>query len=216
MRKQILIIGGEGHGSVIASCINDNLRNNPDYEYEIAGYINDFESCIDGYPVLGKTSDINKLVEAGYYFAWGIHLIGKNKETKKAFDRMKIPKENLVTIVHHSAFLGEHVNLGQGCLVMAHTYIAPRTRIGNCSMIKANVCIGHDVVTGPLCHFAMGCIVGSYTEIGTCSDISLGSVVLEHKKIGDYSMLGAHSLATHDIPDSVIYVGNPASYFRNM
>lgn len=216
MSKKVLIVGGEGHGSVIASCINDNRKRFNDNEWEVAGYVNDFESIIDEYPVIGKTEDIPNLVKDGYYFAWGIHLIGKNPLTHKTFEKMNIPIHRLATIIHHSAFIGDYVDLEPGVFVMANAYIAPRAHIGLGTMIKANACIGHDVVCGPLCHFAMGSITGSFTKIGTCSDIAIGSVTLEKLNIGSYSMLGAHSLLTHDIPDGKIYVGNPATYFKDI
>lgn len=216
MSKPLLIIGGNGHGSIIASCVKDNCTKYGNDEWAVEGFINDYESRIDEYPVLGKTSDIPKLADEGFYFAWGIHLIGKNPITKAAFDRIAVPMDKLATIIHQSAFIGEGVTLDPGCFVMANTYIAPRTHIGCCSMIKANVNIGHDVVCGPLCHFAMGSIIGSYAQIGICSDVALGSVVLEKKRIGNFSMLGAHSLLTHDIPNYEIHVGTPAKFFRKI
>lgn len=214
MKKKLLIIGGEGHGSIIASCIIDNLRHDKNYEWEVDGFINDFEDRIDNYPVLGKTSEINIFASKGYYFAWGIHLIGRNPVTVQAFNKMNIPLNRLATIIHHSAFIGEGVVLEPGCFVMAHSYIAPRTHLGIGTMVKANVNIGHDVMCGRLCHFAMGAIVGSYVQVGTCADVALGSVVLEKRNLGDYSMLGAHSLATHDIPRGEIHVGSPAHFLK--
>lgn len=216
MHKKLLIIGGEGHGCVIASCINDNIKRFGDNEWEVCGFLNDYYDAIDNYPVLGRTCDIPYFVSKGYYFAWGIHLIGRNYQTKEAFDRMNIPTDRLATIIHRTAFIGDGVYISPGCLVMANTYIAPRSYIGIGTMIKANVCVGHDVKCGPLCHLAMGSIVGSYSQIGICSDVAIGSVVLERKHIGDYSMLGAHAILTHNIPDREAWVGNPAKFLRKI
>lgn len=216
VNKKVLIIGGNGHGSVIASCINDNRNRYNDFEWEVAGFINDFDTNVDDYPVLGKLSDISNLAEKGYFFAWGIHLIGRNPLTHKLFNSCRIPEDRLATIIHRSAFIGDNVVIEPGSLVMANTYIAPRTHIGKCTMIKANVNIGHDVICGPLCHFAMGAIVGSFSRIGVCSDVALGAVVLEHRVIGDYAMLGASSLLTCTIPDCAVYVGTPARFMRTI
>lgn len=214
--KKVIIIGGNGHGSIISSCINDNKKINNEYDIEVVGFLNDFEKKIDNYDVIGGLGDVDKFLDLGYYFAWGIHLIGNNVKTKEVFDRLRIPSDRLVTIIHHTAFIGEDVIIGNGCLVMPNVYIAPRTQIGIGTMIKSNVSIGHDVYCGELCHFAMGSIIGSFTKIGTCSDVSLGSIVLEHKIIGNFAMLGAGSLATHDIPDYEIHVGSPAKFLKRM
>lgn len=216
VRKRVLVIGGSGHGSVIASCIKDNIAHNPSYELDFAGYVNDFETIIDGYPVMGRTSDISRLASDGYYFAWGIHLIAKNRETIEAYCRISVPKDKLVTIIHHTAFIAESVVIEPGCFIMCNSYIGPRTYVGEGTMIKANTCIGHDVKIGRLCHVAMGATVGSYSEIGECSDVAIGATVLDKCKIGNCSMAGAGCVLTTDIPNNQIYVGIPAKYLRNI
>ena len=214
--KSLIIIGGEGHGSVIASCITDNKRFDPKYEWEIAGFINDYDKEVDGYPVLGKLLDINKFVEKGYYFIWAIHLIQRNVKTYNLYKQCNIPKDRLATIVHHSAFLGENVILEPGVVIMPHVYIAPRTKIGESTMVKANSLVGHDVQTNILCHLAMGSITGSYVQLGICSDVASGANVLNNIVIGDYAMAGASSLITHNIPNNEIHVGVPARFFKRI
>lgn len=214
--KKLLIIGGNGHGSVISSCVKDNQRHNPNYDIEIAGYVNDYEKEIDGYSVLGTLKDIPMLISKGYYFIWAIHLIGRNVKTKQVFDTINIPNDYLLSVIHHSAFISENVELGTGCLVAPHAFIGARTKIGECSMIKANACIGHDVVCGSLCHFALNSTTGALSQLGTCSDVAMGAVVNANIKIGDYAMLGSNSLAMHDISNKEIHVGTPAKFLKMM
>lgn len=214
INKPLVIIGGAGHGCIIEACVNDNRKRYANYEWEVKGYCNDYDTEVDGYPVLGKISDIPRLLQEGYYFAWGIHLIGKNKKTAELFNSIDIPDDRWATIVHETAFISESVVLEPGVFVMANAYIAPRTRVGKCTMIKANTNIGHDVIIGPLCHVAMGSIIVSLVELGFCSNVAVGSTILANCKIGDYAMLGASSLATHDVPTCEIYVGSPARFFK--
>ena len=71
MNKKVIIIGGEGNGGVIASCIEDNRFRFNDLEWEIAGFINDYEEEVCGYPVIGKLSNISDLLkERENYFSW--------------------------------------------------------------------------------------------------------------------------------------------------
>ena len=111
MSKPLVIIGGEGHGSVIEACISNNRKRYGDDEWEVKGFCNDYDSEVIGYPVLGKLNDIPDLAGLGYYFAWGIHLIGNNFKTKELYDRLNIPKDRLATIIHHSAFIILHLFL---------------------------------------------------------------------------------------------------------
>lgn len=214
LNKPLIIIGGSGHGCVIEACVNDNRRRFNNLEWEIKGFCNDYDSEVDGYPVLGKLCEIPRLIEEGYYFSWGIHLVADNYKTAELFEKITIPDERLATIVHGTAFIDKSVELGPGAFVMYNSYIAPRTKIGKCAMIKANTNIGHDVVCGDLSHVAMGATVVSCSTIGYCADIAVGSTMLAHTSIGDYAMLGAASLLTHHIPIGEIWVGNPARFMK--
>ena len=216
INKPLIIIGGFGHGSVIKACVKDNRKRYNDLEWDLKGFCNDYDTEVDGYPVLGKLSDIPQLIQEGYYFIWGIHLIGRNYKSKELYDSVKIPKERLATVIHHSAFIDDTVVIEPGCFVMYNAYIAPRSHIGESTMIKANTNIGHDVNIGALSHIAMGSIIVSCVNIGYCADIAVGATVLAHNSIGDYAMLGASGLATHDVPEGEIWAGTPARFLEKM
>lgn len=49
MNKKVIIIGGEGNGGVIAACIEDNRKRFGDLEWEVAGFVNDYETQVCGY-----------------------------------------------------------------------------------------------------------------------------------------------------------------------
>ena len=86
MNKKVVIIGGEGNGGVIAACIEDNRNRYSDFEWELVGFINDYETEVCGYPVVGKLSDIPSLLQTtDYYFSWAIHLVGRNVKTVELF-----------------------------------------------------------------------------------------------------------------------------------
>ena len=68
INKPLIIIGGSGHGSIIEACLKDNRRRYNDLEWDLKGFCNDFDVEVDGYPVLGKLSDIPRLIEEGQIF----------------------------------------------------------------------------------------------------------------------------------------------------
>ena len=217
MNKKVIIIGGEGNGGVIASCIEDNRFRFNDLEWEIAGFINDYEEEVCGYPVIGKLSNISDLLkERENYFMWAIHLVGRNLLTRKMFREADIPSNRLATIIHKSAFIGKDAILEPGVFVMANSYIGPKAYVGRCSLIMANCSIGHNTKMGDLCQCSVGSIMTGYSEMGLCSDLAVGSTLLAYKKVGDFAMLGANSLAVHDIPDYEIHVGSPAKFLKKM
>lgn len=216
--KQVIIIGGEGNGGVIAACVEDNRKRFNDFEWEIAGFLNDFEKGkkINGYPVLGGTDEIDKFLNKQYYFMYAIHMIGRNVKSEEVFLKMQIPLDRFATIVHKTAFVPENAVLEPGVFVMSNCYIGPAAKIGHCTLIMSNALIGHNTTVGPLCHFSVGSITSSYITIGKVSDVTLGAKVLEKRKVGNYAVAGANALITKDIPDYEIHVGSPAKFLKRV
>jgi len=217
MSKKVVIIGGEGNGGVVASCIEDNRNRYGDTEWEVVGFINDFETEVSGYPVIGKLADLPRLLaETDYYFSWAIHLVGRSIKTIEMFNEANIPDERLATIIHKSAFIGSQTEIGPGCFIMAGSYVGPLTKLGKCTLIMANCSIGHNVTTGPLCHCSVGTIMTGYSSLGLCADMAIGAACLAYVKVGDYAMVGAKALATKDVPAKEIHVGIPAKYLKKV
>ncbi|MBN1186610.1 MAG: sugar O-acyltransferase [Bacteroidales bacterium] len=218
MSKKVIIVGGEGNGGVVAACIEDNRIRFNDHEWEVAGFINDFEKgkTINGYPVLGGTDEIDGILKHDYYFIYAIHMIGRNVKSEEVFHQMNIPLDRFATVVHKTAFIANNAVLEPGVFVMSNCYVGPASKIGFCTLVMANALVGHNTTVGPLCHFSVGSITSSYITIGKVSDVSLGAKVLEKRNIGNYAVAGANSLITHDIPDYEIHVGSPAKFLKRV
>lgn len=215
MSKKVVIIGGEGNGGVIASCIEDNRFRYNDFEWEVVGFVNDFDEKVNEYPIIGKIADLPRLIaETDYYFSWAIHLVGRNPKTFEMFEAAAIPENRLATIVHKSAFVASNAVLEPGCFVMSGSYIGPATHLGKCTLVMANCSIGHNVITGPLCHCSIGTIMTGYAQLGLCADMAIGAACLAYVKVGDCAMVGARSLATKDVPPKEIHVGTPAKFLK--
>lgn len=217
MSKKVVIIGGEGNGGVIASCIEDNRNRYGDLEWEVAGFLNDFEKEVDGFPVIGKLEDLPRLLETtDYYFSWAIHLVGRNYKTAEMFVAANIPEDRLATIVHKSAFIGKGANLCPGAFVMYNSYIGPNAHIGKCSLVMANCSIGHDTYIDDICHCSVGAIMTGYSRLSYCSDLAVGSTLIAYKVVGKYSMVAANAVGTKDIPEGEIWAGTPAKLLKPM
>jgi sugar O-acyltransferase (sialic acid O-acetyltransferase NeuD family) len=215
--KKVVIIGGEGNGGVIASCIEDNRNRFNDKEWEVTGFLNDFEEKVDGFPVIGKLADLQKLIETtDFYFIWAIHLVARNYKTAEMFESANIPENRLATVVHKSAFIGKGATLCPGAFVMYNSYIGPNAHIGKCSLVMANCCIGHDTWIDDLCHCSVGAIMTGYSRLEYCSDLAVGSTIIAFKVVGKYSMVAANAVATHDIPEGEIWAGTPAKLLKPM
>lgn len=217
MNKKVIIIGGEGNGGVIASCIEDNRIRFNDLEWEVVGFVNDYEKEVCGYPVLGGTDDVQELLKnPDYYFMWGIHMIGRNIKTEEVFNKVAVPADRFATIIHKTAFVAQSALLEPGVFVMSNCYVGPQSHIGLCSLMMSNSLIGHNTTVGALCHFSVGSVTSSYVKIGKCSDVTLGAHVLEKRTLGNFAVAGAGSMVTRDIPDYEIHIGIPAKFLKRI
>jgi len=218
MNKKVIIIGGEGNGGVIASCIEDNRNRFHDYEWQVYGFLNDYEKgkTINGYRVHGGLDEIDKFLKEDVFFIFAIHMIGRNELIERTFLNLEIPDERFAIIKHKTAFIANNAILEPGVFIMSNAYVGPVARIGKCSLVMANALIGHNTSCGRLCHFSVGSIASSYVQIGKVADVALGAKVLEKRKIGDFGVAGAGSLITKDIPDYEIHTGTPAKFFRRV
>lgn len=213
MTKNVIILGGEGNGGVVASCIRDMNERFDNREFIVEGFLNDeveVDTEINGYPVMGKTSDVDKFAKQGFHFAYVIHPFGKGRIRYELFEKINIPLDRLVTIVHPSSVVAYNTNLAPGTLVMPNCHISNSTNIGVATFISPNSSIGHHCNIGKLCHFCTGSVTGSYINIGDASDIAINSTVVEKVNIGSFASLGAGSVLTRDIKDDEFFAGFPA------
>ena len=56
-------------------------------------------------------------------------------------------------------------------------------------------------------------MVGSFVHIGKGVTVGMNSCVRERVHIGDFSLIGAGSIVTKDVPPNTIVAGNPARVF---
>lgn len=214
--KKIIILGGVGNGSVIANAIVDANKRG-DYEWQFAGYLNDRLSkaeTIEGYPILGKLEDIQKMVNEGYYFINTIFRIDGQQERVDMFESLCIPENQLATFIHPLSYIAPNVTLGLGTVIMPNVSVSSGTVFGNGCLVMVGATIGHDNNIGKYCHFAAQSCVGAYLKIADGVHIGLNATIRENLTIGKNSTLGMGSVLTKNIGENEIWVGTPAKFLR--
>ncbi|MBL7191533.1 acetyltransferase [bacterium] len=216
-KKNVIIIGGLGNGSVIAAAIRDANRRGYN-EWQAVGYLNDRiikGDSIEGLPVLGSLDDIQYFTCKGYYFIYTIYRIDGQNYRIELFKRLNIPEEQLAVFIHPAAYIADNVHIGFGTVVMPNVSISPGTTIGKCCLIMVNATIGHNNKIGAHCHFAAQSCLGAYLNIGDGVHIGLNATVRENLTLGKYSALGMGAVLLNDIKEYEIWAGVPAKFLRN-
>ena len=118
-------------------------------------------------------------------------------------------------------FNGEDVELiiGDNNTIREFTLLNPgtegggrKTVVGNNNLLMGYVHLGHDVIVGDNCVIANSAGIAGHVEIGNHVVIGAGGTgVHQFCKIGDYSMVGAASALTQDVPPFCMAEGNRAT-----
>ena len=118
-------------------------------------------------------------------------------------------------------FNGEDVELiiGDNNTIREFTLFNPgteggggKTILGNNNLFMGYVHLGHDVIVGNNCVIANSAGIAGHVEIGNNVVIGAGGTgVHQFVKIGDYSMVGAASALTQDVPPYTMAEGNRAT-----
>ncbi len=142
------------------------------------------------------------------------------------------PRAKISSGVHiwHLAQIREDASIGRDCVIGRGAYIDHDVVVGSCckiqnyALIYHPATIGDGVFIGPAVQIlndpypratepdgsakqwtALGVVVEDGASIGA------GSILLPGVTIGAWSMIGAGSIVTHDVPAGGLYRGKPAT-----
>jgi acetyltransferase EpsM len=205
--SRVLIVGAGGHAQVVA----DILRRMHEHTgaVEPIGYLDDNPSLAGqeflGLPVLGTMGDISKLAHNAVVVA-----VGDNDIRRRLFDQLRQAGERFVTACHPQAVIAPDVTVGAGTMVCAGVVINPRTVVGSNVILNTSCSIDHHNRIGDHVHIAPGVRLGGQVVVGEGALVGIGAMVAPRLRIGDWSVVGAGSVVTHDVPDGIKVAGNPA------
>lgn len=128
--------------------------------------------------------------------------------------------------VREHASLGEGCNVGKGVYIDAHVRIGSNVKIQNSVSIFDGVTIEDGVFVGPHVCFTNDLFPRAINPDGTLksaddweitptlvkygASIGAGSVIVCGVTIGEFALIGAGSVVTHDVPPHTLVYGNPA------
>lgn len=118
----------------------------------------------------------------------------------------------------------EGARIGANCNICAHVLIESDVTVGDNVTIKSGVQLWNglkiedDVFIGPNVTFTNDIIPRSKqyprefkkTIIKKGASIGANSTIIAGHTIGEYALIGAGSVVTHDIPEHTVWYGNPA------
>lgn len=202
MYDKLIIIGVNGHGKVVAdiALATGNYR-------EIA-FLCNFEKKTEcmSYPIIGRNDDAVKYIgEADFVVA-----IGDGKMRTRLMEELSEKGASFATLIHPSAVIGSHVEIGAGTVVMPGVVINAESKIGKGCIINTSSSVDHNCLLGDYVHVAVGARLCGMVEVGTMTWIGASAVVINGIHVCSDCIIGAGTVVVKNIKDSGTYIGVPA------
>ncbi len=197
MYNRLVIIGAGGHGRVIAD-IADKIG------YKDIAFLDD--NIIDsfmGFPIIGKSNEIEKIADGETDFVIGI---GNNLTRKIIAQRYDV---NWVSLIHPSAQIGLNVSIGAGTVVMACAVVNSCATVGIHCILNTGAIIEHDNIIDDYVHISPRVALGGTVRIGSCTHVGLGASVKNNVEICENCTIGVGAVVVKNIKEPSTYIGLP-------
>lgn len=210
--KKLVIFGGHGNGTVVASTVEDINAVAP--SWKILGFLNDRnEGPINGYPVLGgiDKETVSRLLEdPDVYFYWSLISVKLNHTFINRLVELGIPEERFATVIHPTAVVSKQAKLGYGVSIHPFVNVGPNAVLGNHIHVFAQAMIGHGATLDDFSYVANNACVGAHVRLHEGAYLGTNCTTLENVEIGRWAIVGIGSVVVKSINDFTKVVGNPS------
>jgi sugar O-acyltransferase (sialic acid O-acetyltransferase NeuD family) len=183
---------------------------------EVAGFVDDDPALegesVMGLPVLGPIDAAAAMGDWGLVVAVGYP--DDRRARRRIVERLALPPERYVTLVHPMAAIGTEVEIGVGSTVFAGAVFTQGIRVGRHTVIMPSVVLTHDDVVGDFVTFGAGAKLAGGVTVGDCAYVGAGAVLREGTSVGAGAMLGMGSVLLDDVPVGETWAGVPARPLR--
>ncbi|MEO8140598.1 MAG: NeuD/PglB/VioB family sugar acetyltransferase [Gemmatimonadota bacterium] len=211
MVEQIGIVGGGGHGKVIADLVRA-------LGHRVGGYIDSDPRKLGavvesggGVVVMGQDELIAFLSE-GRGLPAGLTQLALGVGANPARFRLlqQVPHAHLGVLVHPAATVSPSATLGPGTVVFAAAVVNADVAIGPGGIVNTGATIEHDCRLAEAVHISPGAVLAGGVRVGVRGWIGAGAIVLPGVCIGDDAVVGAGAVCLEEVAPGTTVAGNPA------
>jgi len=207
--KDLIVVGGGGFAKEIIWLAKDCGRT-------VKGILDDDPN------MLGKTVGTIKVVgEVNNWLDFNecefVIAIGSPRTRYSVLNKMyKLGTPKFTTLIHPSVKMSNCSVIGEGAIICAGTILTVEIQIGVHCILNLNVTLGHEsiledfVTVAPMVAISGNVHAECFVEIGT------GAVLRQGLRLCRGSMLGMGGVLTKNIPEFLIFAGNPAKKLKEL
>lgn len=211
--EKVIIIGGKSSATLIADYIYDaqHKYNSP---IECLGFAFDDEPIgtdINGFTVLCKIAEAYPKYkdDKNIKFIFQMYDIQNMLKMIAFKDSLNIPEDRYCTFIHPSCFIARSSKIGAGTIILAHSVVNPKAKIGKFNTFVSGVTIGHDAVIGDYNLVATQAVIANVI-MGNRNFVGINATTNNKITIGDDCQIGMASNVVKDVPSGTKCFGNPA------
>lgn len=207
--KTLVIIGAGGHGRVVADCAEKAgdytkivfLDDRTDERKHSAHW--PIIDTVDNWPSYHQDAD--------FFVALGNNLLRASIQ-----QQLQTSGVNIATIVHPTAAISKHCQLGNGVVVFANAVVNIGTYIANGCIINTGATVDHDCNIEEFCHISPGVNIAGGVRVEKMSWLGIGCSIIECLTVAEYCQIGAGAVVTHNTKGGFLYLGVPAKAVRSL
>jgi sugar O-acyltransferase (sialic acid O-acetyltransferase NeuD family) len=179
-------------------------------KWNVLGFIDDKPSLqgevLCDLPVLGGFDWLEQHAAKNFQV---ICAAGDNQTRKILAERAAALGLRFCRVVHPSVRMSRWVEIAPGTIIAAGSILTTQIKLAPHTLVNLNCTIGHDTVIGAYCNINPGCQISGGVNFGEGVYFGTGAVIIQGKRVGDWSIIGAGAVVTQDIPSDVTAVGVP-------
>lgn len=199
----IILIGAGGHSKVIQDIISSSKMGRIHAILDDAITTRKAENGV----IYSDMTFINEINIIDFKYCIGI---GSNKARKTIYNKINIPIENYITLIHPTAVISKSARVGFGTVIMPNAVINADTKVGNHCIINSGAVVEHDNEIGDFAHISPNATLTGTVTIGEGSHIGAGSTIIPGKQVGSWTTIGAGAVVIEDIGNNETAIGIPA------
>ncbi len=206
---KLVIVGAraDGQAHVVLECIEESGA------HEAVAFADETPRLkgqqVLGLPVLGDPNEVAQQVQelgiTGAFVA-----VGDMQARARLAELCSSMGLSLPTLVHPSAYVSLHAQIGAGGFVGAGVVVLPGAVVDELARINAGTVVSHHVHVGGANTIGPNATLAGRSSTGAFVLLGAGCTLLPEVRVADGVTVGAGAVVTRDTPPNVTVVGMPA------
>ena len=211
--KRVVVIGAGGQGREVADILRHQAR--ADGQIEPLGFVDDNRDLrgrrLDSLPVLGDWSWFEGAAREDLAV---VCAVGSPGICRRLVERARAMGLSFASAISPLAHISPFARLGEGVTIFPNVVINTGAFVDSYSILNVAVVVSHDATVCRHSNINPGAHLAGNVTIGEGCYVGMGTNVIQGRSIGAWSVIGAGSVVTRNLPPNVTAVGVPAKIIK--